>query len=129
MIDVCAANNVQLTFNHQRRFGKPFRRAKELLDGGAIGRLERIEAFADNLYDGYCGAIGPGRLEAAGKHGIPQVVTPGGLDCIVLEFDSPETMPEQVKGRKVFWYDYAPASSPPTAARFASCRLVRPSAG
>ena len=51
MVEVCAANDVQLTFNHQRRFGKPFRKAKELLDSGAIGRLERIEAFTSNLYD------------------------------------------------------------------------------
>jgi uncharacterized protein (UPF0261 family) len=62
--------------------------------------------FADNLHDGYCGNIGPGRLESAGRKGIPQVVVPGGLDCIVLEFDSPETMPAQFKDRKVFWYDF-----------------------
>jgi len=62
--------------------------------------------FADHLYEGYCGNIGPGRLEAAGKVGIPQVVVPGGLDCIVLEFDSPETIPPNFKGRKIFWYDF-----------------------
>jgi uncharacterized protein (UPF0261 family) len=62
--------------------------------------------FADHLHNGYCGNIGPTRLEAAGKAGIPQVVVPGGLDCIVLEFDSPETMPVQFKGRKIFWYDF-----------------------
>jgi uncharacterized protein (UPF0261 family) len=62
--------------------------------------------FADQLYNGYCGGIGPGRLEAAGRRGIPQVVVPGGLDCIVLEFDSPETIPPQFRGRKIFWYDF-----------------------
>jgi uncharacterized protein (UPF0261 family) len=62
--------------------------------------------FADQLHDGYCGNIGPGRLESAGRKGIPQVVVPGGLDCIVLEFDSPETIPPQFKGRKIFWYDF-----------------------
>ncbi len=62
--------------------------------------------FADHLYEGYCGNIGPGRLEAAGKMGIPQVVVPGGLDCIVLEFDSPETIPPKFRGRKIFWYDF-----------------------
>jgi UDP-N-acetylglucosamine 3-dehydrogenase len=51
MVEVCEANGVVLTFNHQRRFGKPFRKAKELLDGGAIGELERLEAFTVNLYD------------------------------------------------------------------------------
>lgn len=41
----------QLTFNHQRRFGEPWRRAKELLDEGRIGPLQRIETTAPNLYD------------------------------------------------------------------------------
>jgi len=43
--------DVQLTFNHQRRFGEVFRRAKELLDDGEIGRLERVEFAAGNIYD------------------------------------------------------------------------------
>jgi predicted dehydrogenase/pimeloyl-ACP methyl ester carboxylesterase len=51
MVEVCEANDVVLTFNHQRRFGEPFNKAKELLDAGAIGQLERIEAFTSNLYD------------------------------------------------------------------------------
>ena len=51
MAAVCAEHNVQLTFNHQRRFGKPFRKARELLDQGAIGQLQRLEAFTHNLYD------------------------------------------------------------------------------
>jgi uncharacterized protein (UPF0261 family) len=34
------------------------------------------------------------------------VVVPGGLDCIVLEFDSPETTPPQFQDRKIFWYDF-----------------------
>jgi predicted dehydrogenase len=42
---------VQLTFNHQRRFGLPFRRAKELLDEGAIGELVRLEAACGDIYD------------------------------------------------------------------------------
>jgi len=51
MAEVCQQRGVQLTFNHQRRFGKPFRKAKELLDAGAIGELVRLEAFTSNLYD------------------------------------------------------------------------------
>jgi predicted dehydrogenase len=42
---------VQLTFNHQRRFGRPYRKAKELLDSGAIGGLERVAFAAPTLYD------------------------------------------------------------------------------
>jgi predicted dehydrogenase len=42
---------VQLTFNHQRRFGAAFRQAKELLDDGEIGDLERVAFANPNLYD------------------------------------------------------------------------------
>ncbi len=51
MAQECERRGVRLTFNHQRRFGKPFRKAKELLDSGAIGELLRIEIGAGNLYD------------------------------------------------------------------------------
>lgn len=51
MVEVCEANGVQLTFNHQRRFGPPYRKAKGLLKGGAIGDLVRLEATCDNLFD------------------------------------------------------------------------------
>ncbi|GAB3025496.1 Gfo/Idh/MocA family protein [Natronobiforma cellulositropha] len=36
-------HDVQLTFNHQRRFSQAVRTAKSLLDDGEIGRLERVE--------------------------------------------------------------------------------------
>ncbi|HEX6972511.1 MAG TPA: Gfo/Idh/MocA family oxidoreductase [Limnochordia bacterium] len=51
MAQVCEERGVKLTFNHQRRFGLPFRKAKELLDAGAIGALQRIEFGVGNLYD------------------------------------------------------------------------------
>lgn len=51
MVERCEANGVQLTFNHQRRFGAPFRKAKQLLKGGAIGALRRLEGSCDNLFD------------------------------------------------------------------------------
>ena len=43
---------VQLTFNHQRRFGRPFRLAKEKLREGAIGKLQRMEFGLGDIYDG-----------------------------------------------------------------------------
>jgi uncharacterized protein (UPF0261 family) len=81
---------------------------EDLIDQGLInGVLDfALHEFADTLYDGYCAGIGPGRLESAGARGIPQVVVPGGLDCIVLEFNSEETKPLHLKDRKVFWYDF-----------------------
>lgn len=51
MAAICEQHNVQLTINHQRRFGKPFRKAKELVDGGAIGDLTRLEGFTGDLFD------------------------------------------------------------------------------
>ncbi len=51
MVEAAEEHGVQLTFNHQRRFGAPFRKAKELLKSGAIGDLQRLEARCSNLYD------------------------------------------------------------------------------
>jgi predicted dehydrogenase len=42
---------VQLTFNHQRRFGAPFARARDLLVSGTIGDLLRVEVACDDLFD------------------------------------------------------------------------------
>ena len=42
---------VQLTFNHQRRYGEPFVMAKQMLEEGAIGQLVRLECGAGNMYD------------------------------------------------------------------------------
>lgn len=51
MAAACDEHGVQLTFNHQRRFGHSYRKAKELLLDGAIGELKRLEAACDNLMD------------------------------------------------------------------------------
>lgn len=51
MVEACDRADVQLTINHQRRFGAPFTRAKSLLDDGTIGELRRIEFGEVNLYD------------------------------------------------------------------------------
>lgn len=51
MVSVCEDWDVQLTINHQRRFGLPFQLAKRHLDDGAIGDLRRIEFAESNLFD------------------------------------------------------------------------------
>jgi len=51
MVETCERHNVQLTIDNQRRFGSPFRKAKELLDDGTIGDLVRLEWSEDNLFD------------------------------------------------------------------------------
>jgi len=57
MVDACDAHDVRLTFNHQRRFGDPFRTAKALIDEGRIGALERIEYTWGDFYDNGTHAI------------------------------------------------------------------------
>jgi len=39
---------IQLSFNHQKRFGGPFRAAKHRLDDGAIGELERFVSATES---------------------------------------------------------------------------------
>ena len=51
MAETCDRLDVQLTFNHMRRFGEPFRVAKERLDRGVVGELRRIEYSWGNFYD------------------------------------------------------------------------------
>ena len=52
MLQVAAQYGTKLTFNHQRRFGRPFRKAHEILHAGEIGDLVRMEANVGDLYDG-----------------------------------------------------------------------------
>ncbi len=51
MAAACQEYRAQLTFNHQRRFGKVFQKARQLLRSGAIGDLQRMEATCPNLFD------------------------------------------------------------------------------
>ncbi len=51
MLAACDQHGVQLTFNHQRRFDTEYRQARQLLRSGAIGKLLRMEAFCNDLFD------------------------------------------------------------------------------
>ncbi|MBW2119598.1 MAG: Tm-1-like ATP-binding domain-containing protein [Deltaproteobacteria bacterium] len=64
--------------------------------------------LADELTGGYCRGIGPERLEPVPRRDIPRLVVPGGLDCAVLEFTR-ETIPDQFRDRKIFFYDFRSA--------------------
>jgi uncharacterized protein (UPF0261 family) len=64
--------------------------------------------LADALMGGYCSGIGPGRFEPGPGKKIPRLVTPGGLDCAVLEFTR-QHIPEEYRDRKVFFYDFRSA--------------------
>ena len=54
MLDAARNSPTQLTFNHQRRFGAPFRKTRELIGDGQIGRIVRMDALCGDLYDGGC---------------------------------------------------------------------------
>jgi predicted dehydrogenase len=51
MAQECWRHDVALTFNRQRRFGKPFRKARNLVRDGDIGDLQRIETTWGDWYD------------------------------------------------------------------------------
>ncbi|WP_436911509.1 Gfo/Idh/MocA family protein [Halosimplex marinum] len=52
MAEGCREAGVQLTFNHMRRFKPTWVEARERIDDGAVGDLERIELSPGNIYDG-----------------------------------------------------------------------------
>jgi uncharacterized protein (UPF0261 family) len=64
--------------------------------------------LADQLLDGYCGGIGPQRLEPVRSNPIPRLVVPGGLDCAVLEFTR-HNIPQPYENRQIFFYDFRSA--------------------
>lgn len=51
MHDACEKAGVVMTFCHQRRFNPEFRKARTLLQNGAIGDIVRMEGYCSNLYD------------------------------------------------------------------------------
>jgi len=64
--------------------------------------------LADELKQGYCSGIGPGRLSPDTDLRIPRLVTPGGLDCAVLEFTR-DHIPDIYRDRQIFFYDFRSA--------------------
>lgn len=81
-------------------------RALEKLVGQGLfaGVLDFVtHELVDQLYNGYCGDIGPDRLATAAKKGVPIIVAPGGLDCIV--FNSIEEVPQELSQRRIYHHD------------------------
>lgn len=58
--------------------------------------------LASELLGGTASA-GPGRLRAAGEHGLPQVVSAGGCDLAI--FGPPESVPERYAGRLLYQHN------------------------
>jgi uncharacterized protein (UPF0261 family) len=78
---------------------------EELIAEGQISGVLDLtpHEIADEMFGGYCKGIGPGRLETAGRMGIPLVFAPGGLDNAVFSPFYP--MPEGLAGRKTHTHD------------------------
>ena len=57
-----------------------------------------LNEIGNELFGGVATA-GPNRLEAAGKKGIPQIITPGNADFI--NFLAPDTIPSQYRSRNL----------------------------
>lgn len=74
---------------------------ESLIESGFINAVADITTteWCDELVGGVLSA-GPTRLEAAGKIGIPQVVSVGALDMV--NFGPMDTVPEQFKARKLY---------------------------
>jgi uncharacterized protein (UPF0261 family) len=71
---------------------------ESLIESGMISGVLDITTteWADELVGGVLNA-GPTRLEAAGKAGVPGIVTPGCLDMV--NFGEPASVPEKFKNR------------------------------
>ncbi|MGI5271311.1 Tm-1-like ATP-binding domain-containing protein [Nonomuraea sp. CA-218870] len=82
-------------------------RAMEGLAGSGLlaGVLDLTTTeLADDLVGGVLSA-GPGRLTAAGRHGVPQVVAPGALDMV--NFGPRDTVPDRFAGRELYVHNPA----------------------
>ena len=76
-----------------------------VVDGFVKGVLDiTTTELADELVGGVLTA-GPDRLEAAGRIGIPQVVSVGALDMV--NFGAPETVPPKFAGRLFYQHNLA----------------------
>ena len=74
-------------------------------DGCFAGVLDiTTTELADELVGGILSA-GPGRLTAAGRRGIPQVVSVGAVDMV--NFGSPDTVPDQFAHRLLYRHNPA----------------------
>ncbi len=77
------------------------RTMESIIESGMVAGVLDITTteWADELVGGFLGA-GPTRLEAAARHGVPAIVTPGCLDMV--NFHGPETVPAKFKGRNFY---------------------------
>jgi uncharacterized protein (UPF0261 family) len=80
------------------------RTMESLIEAGLVAGVLDITTteWADELVGGILSA-GPTRLEAAAKHGVPAIVTPGCLDMV--NFGPPDTVPDKFAGRRFYQHN------------------------
>ncbi len=80
------------------------RTMESLIESGVVAGVLDITTteWADELVGGILGA-GPTRLEAAARHGVPAIVTPGCLDMV--NFGAPDTVPAKFKSRTFYQHN------------------------
>jgi uncharacterized protein (UPF0261 family) len=80
------------------------RTMESVIESGMVAGVLDITTteWADELVGGFLGA-GPARLEAAARHGVPAIVTPGCLDMV--NFHGPDSVPEKFKGRNFYQHN------------------------
>ena len=80
------------------------RTMESLIETGLVAGVLDITTteWADELAGGFLTA-GPTRLEAAARHGVPAIVTPGCLDMV--NFHGPETVPARFTGRNFYQHN------------------------
>jgi uncharacterized protein (UPF0261 family) len=80
------------------------RTMESLIESGLVAGVLDITTteWADELVGGFLGA-GPTRLDAAGKAGLPQIVTPGCLDMV--NFHGPDSVPAKFAGRTFYQHN------------------------
>ena len=77
---------------------------ESLIESGMVKGV--LDITTTELADELLGSVlsaGPTRLEAAGKVGIPTIVTPGCLD--MANFGEPDTLPEKYNGRTTYFHN------------------------
>ncbi|MFB9275768.1 Tm-1-like ATP-binding domain-containing protein [Cohnella cellulosilytica] len=94
-----------------------------LIDAGYIQGVADITTteLADELVGGIFTA-GPHRLEAAGRKGVPQIVSVGALDMV--NFGPPDTVPEAFKSRKFYQHNPTTTLMRTTAAENANLGAI-----
>jgi uncharacterized protein (UPF0261 family) len=87
--------------------------------GSVVGVLDvTTSGLADEIGDGIWPA-GRERVEVAGRLGVPQVVSLGALDCVVI--GPPEPLPARFAGRPLYVHDHVLAA---TRTTLEECRQI-----